>query len=118
MATNFRNSNESDHSEDIIQNHSDNESFGQVLERARLGRRGFLKGSSSLVAASMFGTGLAFLTEAVKSENQAATAAPGLKLGFNPVSKSINDAVTVPPGYTAKTLLVQGDPIKPGYFSV
>jgi len=114
MATNFRNSNESDHSEDIIQNHSDNESFGQVLERARLGRRGFLKGSSSLVAASMLGTGLAFLTEAVKSENQAATAAPGLKLGFNPVSKSITDVVSVPPGYTAKTLLVQGDPIKSG----
>ncbi|RMX08395.1 PhoX family phosphatase [Corticibacter populi] len=35
----------------------------------------------------------------------------GLKLGFNPVAKHLNDVVTVPAGYTATVLYRLGDPI-------
>ncbi len=98
--------------EDENHNPSNNESFNEVLERARLGRRGFLKGSSSLVAASMLGTGMAFLADSVKREGGAAAAASDLRLSFSPVSKSIADTLTVPEGYTARVLLATGDPIK------
>ena len=114
MAKNFQGWGETENPEDLIHNTSNNDSFDQVLERARLGRRGFLKGSSSLAAASMLGMGLAFLTDAAKQEQQTAVAAPGLKLGFSAVSKNISDSLTVPPGYTAKVLLATGDPIKAG----
>jgi secreted PhoX family phosphatase len=98
--------------EDENHNLSNNESFNQVLERARLGRRGFLKGSSSLVAASMLGGGMAFLADSVKREGGAAVAAD-LRLSFATVPKSIADALIVPEGYTARVLLATGDPIKP-----
>ncbi|ATA57381.1 phosphatase [Variovorax boronicumulans] len=37
-----------------------------------------------------------------------------LKLGFNPVAKSLDDVVTVPAGYTASVLYRLGDPIAAG----
>ncbi|WP_228035647.1 PhoX family protein [Oculatella sp. LEGE 06141] len=98
-------------SEDAIHNTSANDSFDQVLTRARMGRRGFLKGSSSLAAASMLGMGLAFLADAVNHKGQVAKAAD-LSLNFNPVAKSIADTLIVPEGYTARVLLATGDPIK------
>lgn len=98
--------------DDAIHNTSANDSFGQVLDRARIGRRGFLKGSSSLAAASMLGMGLAFLGDSVKRQGQAAKAASGLTLSFKPVAKNIADTLTVPEGYTAKVLLATGDPLK------
>lgn len=97
--------------EDENHNCSNNESFHEVLERARLSRRGFLKGSSSLVAASMLGGGMAFLADSVKRDGTAAVAAD-LQLSFAPVPKSIADALVVPDGYTARVLLATGDPIK------
>jgi secreted PhoX family phosphatase len=100
--------------EDESHNTSNNDSFNQVLERARLGRRGFLKGSSSLVAASMVGTGMAFLADSVKREGGVAAAATDLSLSFSPVSKTIADTLTVPEGYTARVLLATGDPLKGG----
>ncbi|WP_008317464.1 PhoX family protein [Leptolyngbya sp. PCC 6406] len=98
--------------DDAIHNTSANDSFENVLARARVGRRGFLKGSSSLAAASMLGMGLAFLTDAVNQDGQVAKAATGPRLGFNPVAKSIADTLIVPEGYTATVLLATGDPIK------
>jgi len=98
--------------DNVIHNNSANDSFESVLARARVSRRGFLKGSSSLAAASMLGVGLAFLTDTVNQEDQVATAASGLGLSFIPVAKSITDTLTVPAGYTAKVLLATGDPLK------
>lgn len=99
-------------SEDVISNTSANDSFDQVLTRARMGRRGFLKGTSSLAAASMLGMGLAFLADAVNQKGQVAKAVSDLTLSFNPVAKNIADTLTVPEGYTARVLLATGDPIK------
>ncbi|NJL91788.1 MAG: PhoX family phosphatase [Coleofasciculaceae cyanobacterium SM2_1_6] len=98
--------------DEVSHNTSNNDSFEQVLNRARMGRRGFLKGSSSLAAASMLGTGLAFLVDTVKHDGQVATAATDLRLSFAPVAKSIADTLTVPAGYTARVLLATGDPLK------
>jgi hypothetical protein len=44
MAKNFQGWGETENPEDLIHNTSNNDSFDQVLERARLGRRGFLRG--------------------------------------------------------------------------
>ena len=98
--------------DDVSHNTTNNDSFDQVLERARMGRRGFLRGSSSLAAASMLGTGLAFLIDTVKHDGQVAAAATDLRLSFAPVAKSIADTLMVPAGYTAKVLLATGDPLK------
>lgn len=99
--------------DDISTNFSHNESFVDVLNRAKVRRRTFLKGSSSLVAASMLGMGLAFLGDAVKKDEPAAQAATpgGLKLSFNPVAKNVADNITVPVGYTATVLMATGDPL-------
>ncbi len=99
------------HSEDTIHNGSANDSFDQVLARARVGRRGFLKGSSSLVAASMLGTGLSFLADSAHPARKVAQATTKASLSFNPVAKTITDSLTVPEGYTARVLLATGDPI-------
>lgn len=95
-----------------IHNASANDSFDQVLERARLGRRSFLKGSSSLAAASMLGMGLAFLANSARFNGRYTDREATLELSFSPVAKSIADTLTVPPGYTAQVLLATGDPIK------
>ncbi len=98
--------------DDVSHNPTNNDSFEQVLNRARMGRRGFLKGSSSLAAASMLGTGLAFLMDTVKQDGQVAAAATDIRLSFAPVAKSIADTLMVPAGYTARVLLATGDPLK------
>lgn len=98
--------------EEASHNTSTNDSFNQVLARARMGRRGFLKGSSSLAAASMLGMGLAFLTDSVKKSGGSAVASE-LSLSFQPVAKSLADTLVVPEGYTARVLLATGDPILP-----
>lgn len=98
--------------EDESHNTSSNDSFDQVMARARLGRRGFLKGSSSLAAATVLGTSLAFVADSAKQTGQAAQAATNLRFSFSPVAKSIADTLTVPEGYTARVLLATGDPIK------
>ncbi|MGB3203128.1 MAG: PhoX family phosphatase [Nodosilinea sp.] len=98
--------------EDESHNTSSNDSFDQVMARARLGRRDFLKGSSSLAAATVLGTSLALVADAAKQTGQAAQAATNLRLSFSPVAKSIADTLTVPEGYTARVLLATGDPIK------
>ena len=98
--------------EDKSHNTSGNDSFNQVLERARLGRRGFLKGSSSLAAATVLGTSLAFVADAAKQTGKTAKAATTLRLSFSPVAKSTADTLMVPEGYTARVLLATGDPLK------
>jgi secreted PhoX family phosphatase len=99
--------------EDRGMNPSDNESFVHVLQRATLRRRSFLKGGSSLIAASMVGMGLAVLGDTLKPDQRAARAATpeGLALNFPPVAKTLADQVTVPEGYTVTVLMATGDPL-------
>ncbi|WP_072620644.1 PhoX family protein [Spirulina major] len=99
--------------EDRGMNPSDNESFVTVLQRATLRRRSFLKGGSSLIAASMVGMGLAVLGDTLKPDKIAARAATpeGLDLNFSPVAKTLTDQVTVPAGYTVNVLMATGDPL-------
>ncbi len=94
-------------------NTSSNDTFANVLERARVGRRGFLKGGSSFAAAAMLGTSLALVTDSMKSGGKQAIAS-NLKLNFKAVAKSTADRVIVPEGYTARVLVATGDPIKAG----
>ncbi|MFH7244864.1 MAG: PhoX family protein [Spirulina sp.] len=100
------------HSEDAVYNTSNNDSFDQVLERARVSRRGFLKGGSSLAAASVLGMGLALGADGLKKGGQRAALASTRNLSFSPVAKSVADTLIVPPGYTARVLLATGDPLK------
>ena len=97
--------------ENMMHNESQNDSFAQVLNRAT-SRRGFLKGTSSMAAASMLGMGMAFLADTFNDKPKGARAASGLTLSFDPVTKTIADTLTVPAGYTATVLLATGDPLK------
>jgi len=90
--------------------------------RAIIARRAVLKGGAGLAAVSLFGA----LSGCNDSDNplSAAPAAPAAgtatappratALGFTAVAKVVNDAVTLPSGYTATVLLRLGDPIKAG----
>ncbi len=98
--------------DDIGHNTSNNPSFEQILE-ARMTRRGLLRGSFALMAASVLGVGLS----GCGSDNDTIAATDtgagtsGLKLSFNPVAKGVADALVVPTGYTATVLVATGDPI-------
>jgi uncharacterized protein len=95
-------------------NRSLNRGFDQVVD-ARLSRRRLLQAAMTTAAASAFG-GLALGGCSVPFE------APGTAtgdvdpsmLGFEPVAKSLADAVSVPPGYTARVLIAVGDPLFAG----
>ncbi|MDZ7827666.1 MAG: DUF839 domain-containing protein [Gammaproteobacteria bacterium] len=81
----------------------------------RLQRRQFLRASVGAIAAAGFGTSiLAGCSNAAPSAAPAAVgAAPAPLLGFDPVAKSLADAVRVPPGYSASVLIAVGDPLSP-----
>lgn len=79
------------------------DSFETVLV-ARATRRGVLKGSLGLAAATFFG-GCASLRE---------TASSGPLIGFTPIPVSKADSVVVPPEYTWHVVNAWGDPIMPG----
>lgn len=100
--------------DDIGYNTSNNPSFEQILE-ARMTRRGLLRGSFALMAASVLGAGLTGCgsddNAVVATNDTGATGANGLTLSFNPVAKGVADALVVPAGYTATVLMATGDPI-------
>lgn len=91
-------------------NNSNNPSFDSVLQ-ARLSRRGLLRGGMGSVSTVMLaGVGLG----ACGGSNEAVAAPvapPSTLLGFTAVSKSLTDAVLVPPGYTASVIYALGDPL-------
>ena len=84
---------------------SSRKTFDEVLA-ARVSRRGVLKGSLSLAAASLFG-GCQPVREAFMAET-------GPLIGFTSVPVSKADAVVVPPGYTWQVVNAWGDPIMAG----
>lgn len=99
--------------DDIGHNTSNNPSFEQILQ-ARMSRRGLLRGSFALMAASVMGAGLTACGDdnnATGTTNANSTNTSGLTLSFNPVAKSVADALTVPAGYTATILMATGDPL-------
>ncbi len=94
--------------DDIGYNTTDNPSFATVVD-ARLSRRNLLRGSFATAGGAMLGS--MALVACGGGDDDPAPPAAGLKLGFNPVAKSLADAVTVPAGYTASVLYRLGDPI-------
>ena len=94
-------------------NTSTNPSFDAVL-RARLSRRGLLRGSVGGVGTAMLG-GLG-LSACGGSNADPITPPPAdaRLLGFAAVAKSLADGVSVPVGYTASVLYALGDPVLPG----
>jgi hypothetical protein len=95
--------------DDPSSNHSDNPHFADIIE-ARLSRRGLLGGGLALGGAASLG-GIGALLSAVPAT---AAAQSTSLLGFQGIPTSIADAVTVPPGYTAKVLIAWGDPVSAG----
>ncbi|MGV3727623.1 PhoX family protein [Hydrogenophaga sp.] len=87
------------HFNDEDSNTSLNPAFEGVL-KARLSRRGLLRGGAALGGAAALG-GCASV----------GPAAPVGSLGFTPVAKTTADRVTVPQGYTARVIYALGDPL-------
>ncbi|MCZ8092633.1 MAG: PhoX family phosphatase [Acidovorax sp.] len=91
-------------------NTSANPTFESVLG-ARLSRRGLLRGGVGSVGTALL-TGFG-VTACGGGDDDGAVASPKL-LGFNAVSKSLADVVSIPAGYTASVLFALGDPIAAG----
>jgi len=96
-----------------IVNHSNNEHFQEVLDKA-LSRRNVLRGGLGL--ASLFA--LPMLPgcggTATTSVNGLPALASSTLLKFTPVAKSLIDQVSVPAGYTARIMHATGDTMKTG----
>jgi len=85
-----------------------NPHFDDVLS-ARLSRRALLRGGTGVAAGVAMGSlALAGCATSVGSQ------APLVQLGFDPVAKSLDDAVQVPVGYRADVIVALGDPILAG----
>ena len=96
-----------------IVNHSNNEHFQEVLDKA-LSRRNVLRGGLGL--ASLFA--LPMLPgcggTATTSVNGLPALASSTLMKFTPVAKSLIDQVSVPAGYTARIMHATGDTMKTG----
>ncbi len=93
-------------------NTSTNPSFDAVL-RARLSRRGLLRGSVGGVGTALLG-GLGLSACGGSGADPITPPADAPLLGFAAVAKSLADSVSVPVGYTASVLYALGDPVLPG----
>jgi uncharacterized protein len=101
---------------DDVGHEADATDFDRVL-RARLSRRGLLRGGLGTVATTLFG-GISVAACGGGDDGDGGTqattpAAPGpvTTLGFTAVAKSTADVLTVPAGYTATVLYALGDPL-------
>jgi len=79
------------------------DAFSALLAR-RLSRRAFLRHSAALGAASLVAGPLAGCAPG------GARSGP-FSMGFEPIAVSAEDAVRVPPGYSARVLFAWGDPV-------
>lgn len=91
-----------------ICNQSDNPTFAEILA-GRLQRRQVLKGSLALAVTSMFAGPV------ISAMRPRAATASSSMLGFKAIPVSAADAVVVPEGYTARTLIPWGEPITGDY---
>ena len=104
--------------DDIDTNPTDNPSIHDIVG-AGLDRRRLLAAGGTAAALAFLG-GFSALAPAAGAAPAAAsaTARPrrsgGPLLGFAAVAANTNDAITVPPGYTASVLFAWGDPVSNG----
>ena len=96
--------------DDDVSNSSGNETFEEVVA-ARLSRRGFVSGGLATAAVASM-SGISSLLTAVPASAKGRGAQP--LLGFAGIPVSSEDAVVVPPGYTAAVLIAWGDPVSSG----
>ncbi len=105
------------HAHDEDSNTSGNPSFNEILDQ-RLSRRQALRLSVGTAGAAVLG---AVGLPACGGGGGGAAAVPGasvvpqgvaLSLNFPAVAKNVNDAVTVPTGYTARVVYALGDPLR------
>lgn len=90
-------------------NPSSNTSFGDVI-RARLTRRQVLSGTAGAATLVLLGSGTSAAAETMQANGRFfPRRAP--RLGFPAVSKSLEDAVILPPNYSYDVLYALGDPI-------
>lgn len=89
-------------------NCSSNSTFESVLT-TRLSRRNVLGGATTAAALAVIGVG----TAGAANAHGTTYGYPQrkLRLNFNPVAKSLEDAVILPPGYSHDVLFALGDPI-------
>jgi secreted PhoX family phosphatase len=87
-------------------NPSSNRTFEEVLS-ARLSRRTVLKAGATAAAAG-------FMAPLVGLPGCASDDPRIVELGFDSIATQTGNAITLPPGYTARVLFAYGDPIAPG----
>jgi uncharacterized protein len=90
-------------------NSSNNLTFDSIV-KTRLSRRDVLGGATSAAALVALGT-VASTAKAQDGYGSGGYGGRNLKLGFNPVAKSLEDAVILPEGYSYDVLYALGDPI-------
>ncbi|MDT0265154.1 PhoX family phosphatase [Streptomyces sp. DSM 44915] len=105
--------------DDVSSNSSDNQSFGEVVQR-RMSRRNALLGGTAAAAAFLVGPGLGSAAAAAPQHGgghgRPGGGRPGggrRLLGFEPVGTSDTDEFLVPDGYQAQVLIPWGTPIRP-----
>src|SRR5688572_20071411 len=111
------------HDDDVDTNNSNNPAFENVLS-ARVTRRNMLSGGAGAAALAVIGTTAASAAMAHGGQGQGQNQGGGygggydndhryrkLKLNFNPVAKNLDDAVTLPRGYSYDVLYALGDPL-------
>jgi uncharacterized protein len=113
----------SNHEDDIVSNTSSNTHLQTVIDQqlSNPERRSAMRRGFGLATLSFFGVGAATSLAACGSDDDPAPApaptpapAPPPVLTFAAVNSSTGDAIVVPSGYTAQTILMWGDPIRTG----
>lgn len=95
---------------DSVTNDSANANILDLIEQRKISRRSFLQGSLGATAMAVLGTGV---VDGMTNYAKAAPAPLG-GIGFSALPPNLfmsaaDDAVTVPPGYTARILVAWGD---------
>jgi secreted PhoX family phosphatase len=100
--------------EDTGTNDSNNPSFESVAQ-TRMSRRQVLRGTAGAVTIAALGAAKIDAAAASSGQQQSSLFPHRLpRLGFNPVAKSLEDAVIVPSGYSYDVIYALGDPIARG----
>jgi secreted PhoX family phosphatase len=100
--------------DDADNNSSANTTFESVVQ-TRLSRRQMLTGTAGAAAMAVLGTAKSDAASAHGSSGEYGSWYPNRspRLGFEPVAKSLEDAVSLPKGYSYDVLYALGDPISP-----
>ena len=110
--------------DEMVSNPSTNETFEDIVAD-RMSRRSLLRGGAVAAGAAVAFTGADALVHAVPAHADGGLRHHGYGkgygrpagtplLGFEGIDTSVEDAVVVPPGYTAEVLIAWGDPVSNG----